>query len=425
MWRTDQILTQLLMILAFVQPVLGVFSSKAMTVMMILAAVLGCWIVWHRKHEPGSWRRLILPVLPFAVWAGLSLIWTVDPDRSQSTLVGFAALAGVTALLFRFSRCCHQDEADRMLYGLAAGLLVALLVMLFEVLSAYQLTRLARGLSWSDVINIGFGGVNVASFVKNGVVIAVLIVWPASAWLWVQGQRFAALLAVVLLTALVIRTGHSTAFLALTGGMICAAAGMLLPNLLPRLLVALAAVWLVLAPPVLQEVVDRIDLSAESGNTQRIPASMIGRLVIWDFVLEKIAERPVAGWGLGASRSVPGGNEKVDITYLTPEKDELVLFTDFRLPLHPHNQVLQLWLELGGVGVACLVLACLMLIRRMASRATSRIVSGTDCAGLASAMVFANSSFGLWQNWWIGLLGLMILWHGLLRISSGNSERRT
>tara|TARA_R110002110_G_scaffold56163_10_gene159879 strand:+ start:2547 stop:3824 length:1278 start_codon:yes stop_codon:yes gene_type:complete len=415
MKKTDQILTLLLMVLAFVQPVLGVFSSKAMTVMMILAAVPGCRMVWQRRGEFGDWRQLVLPGVPFILWAGVSLIWSVDPDRSQSTLLSFLALVGVAVLLFWLSRCSRGYEADRIMAGLAAGFLVALLVMLFEVLSAYQLTRLARGLSWSEIINIGFGGINIASFLKNGVTISALAVWPAAAWLWMRGQRFAAVTGIILLTVIVVRTEHGTALLALAGGGICGMAGLLLPTVFPRLLVILGAGWLLLAPPVLQVVVDQVDLSAESGNTTKIPASMIGRLVIWDFVLEKIAERPVAGWGLGTSRSVPGGDEKVDVTYLTSENEERVLFTDFRLPLHPHNQILQLWLELGGVGVVCLALSFVLLAWRMAGRASSGIVSAAHSAGLTAAMVFANSSFGLWQNWWIGLLALTMLWHGLLQ----------
>ncbi|MEQ9198812.1 MAG: O-antigen ligase family protein, partial [Rhodospirillales bacterium] len=370
---------------------------------------------WQRRDEIGSPRRTLLIMSPFFGWVGLSVFWSIDPDRSQSTLLSLLVLAGVAQLLFWQSRLSRREEADRILYGLSAGMLVALLVMVFEVLSAYQLTRLARGLAWDDIINIGFGGLNVAAYLKNGVVIAALTIWPVVAWLWLRRWRFAAIVMLLLLTSVIFGTGHSTALLALAGGFVCGAAGLLLPKTLPTLLIVLSAGWLMLAPVVLQPLVDHIDLSAESGNTRTLPPSMIGRLVIWDFVLEKIAERPLSGWGLGVSRSVPGGDEKVDVTYFSAGGDELILFTDFRLPLHPHNQVLQIWLELGGVGAVCLALSFILLVWRAAGRVRSQILSGADCAGLTTAMVFANSSFGLWQNWWIGLLALTMLWHGLLR----------
>ena len=61
------------------------------------------------------------------------------------------------------------------------------------------------------------------------------------------------------------------------------------------------------------------------------------RLLIWSFVGERIAERPLLGWGLDASRAIPGGKEEI--------RPGLT-----RLPLHPHNAALQVWLELGMPG---------------------------------------------------------------------------
>ena len=37
-----------------------------------------------------------------------------------------------------------------------------------------------------------------------------------------------------------------------------------------------------------------------------IPPSAAHRLLIWDFVIARIADRPLLGWGMEASRVVPG-----------------------------------------------------------------------------------------------------------------------
>ena len=41
-----------------------------------------------------------------------------------------------------------------------------------------------------------------------------------------------------------------------------------------------------------------------------LPNSFIHRLLIWDFTLNRIAERPLFGWGLDTSRAIPGGVER-------------------------------------------------------------------------------------------------------------------
>ena len=61
------------------------------------------------------------------------------------------------------------------------------------------------------------------------------------------------------------------------------------------------------------------------------------RLLIWSFVGTRISERPALGWGLDSSRAIPGGKYEI-----RPGQA--------RLPLHPHNAALQIWLELGGIG---------------------------------------------------------------------------
>ena len=79
------------------------------------------------------------------------------------------------------------------------------------------------------------------------------------------------------------------------------------------------------------------------------------RVAIWRFTTERVVERPWLGWGMDASRMWPGV-----------------------IPLHPHNAALQVWLELGVVGAACAAVAIAYL-------------------------TIGALSFGVWQEWWLGL----------------------
>src|SRR5205814_7090354 len=81
-------------------------------------------------------------------------------------------------------------------------------------------------------------------------------------------------------------------------------------------------------------------------------ASAAHRLEIWGFVAERVRQRPVTGWGLDAARRLPGGTTPVVIHHCDETgRPNGIALSHQPLPLHPHNAVLQVGLELPA---ACL-----------------------------------------------------------------------
>jgi len=119
------------------------------------------------------------------------------------------------------------------------------------------------------------------------------------------------------------------------------------------------------------------------------------RLLIWSFVGERIAERPFTGWGLDAARAIPGGKDEV--------RPGLT-----RLPLHPHNAALQLWLELGVPGAAMFALFVGWLWLRLARVPWPRLYVVSAGGSLTAALAAAFAAYGIWQEWWLGTLGLAL-----------------
>jgi O-antigen ligase len=140
---------------------------------------------------------------------------------------------------------------------------------------------------------------------------------------------------------------------------------------------------------------------------ERLPITALHRMVIWDFTEARIAERPVLGWGLEASRTVPGGRDRPAAVQLDrlrvsdPERRAWFAMPNIQvLPLHPHNGALQVWLELGGIGalVAAALAWCL-------GSAAARSPCPPAAAGaLASGAITALLSFGAWQAWWVAAM---------------------
>ncbi len=119
--------------------------------------------------------------------------------------------------------------------------------------------------------------------------------------------------------------------------------------------------------------------------------SILHRFYIWEFSLQKIFEMPLLGWGLGSSRSIPGG-------------DVMPPYGMAYMPLHPHNGFLQAWLELGLVGAIAICLLCWQLVRRITNleRDKAAIFGSTFVSMLFSFCFY----YGLWQTWWLSSIWL-------------------
>src|SRR6185437_359618 len=148
---------------------------------------------------------------------------------------------------------------------------------------------------------------------------------------------------------------------------------------------------------------------AEIAQIQReapiLKPSAIHRLAIWRFVGDRIANRPLLGWGMDSARAIPGGKTEVDQMF-----PELHLpATAQALPLHPHNAALQWRLELGIPGVALILM---LLYKALASAARQPARARVPIFAYAGATwTVGMLSFGAWQAWWLSAvwLGLALL----------------
>jgi len=105
------------------------------------------------------------------------------------------------------------------------------------------------------------------------------------------------------------------------------------------------------------------------------------RLDIWSFAAAKVVERPWTGWGLDASRTFGSA-----------------------ISLHTHDAALQVWLELGAVGAviaAAFWIGVWSLIEGLARR--DRAAAAAAAGAAVAYLTIGGLSFGVWQEWWLGL----------------------
>ncbi len=184
----------------------------------------------------------------------------------------------------------------------------------------------------------------------------VLLAFPIMAALWFSKNRWTVVPFFLLLLALGSLSESRTAKLAL----VLAFPVMVLSQFVP----ALTQRALTLAPfiAVGWPSVARWVFLTHYEWLEHIPASWHARMEIWDYMSYRIMEHPWLGWGLATSATLP---------FKIPH-GALYIFTAIPAS-HPHNVMIQLWVELGLPGVA-LGLAFALLTLRKASGLDPRLM---------------------------------------------------
>ncbi|MDX1486411.1 MAG: O-antigen ligase family protein [Alphaproteobacteria bacterium] len=341
----------------------------------------------------------MLPGFPWAaawfvaavlVWAGASALWSIAPGRSLMKLLDLVLVGGAALLLFGAER--RVPPRDTQAFGLvlacAAGLFY--LMQWNEIITDGALIRWLSGLPASEIEKA------MAKLVR-GISLAALVTWSALICLHRARRTHALVLLGALALATLWATTAAAAALAATLGAVAAVIVLRLGAGAVRWLGALAATWVLIAPLVLGGATHLID-PYHYGRTQE-NISTVHRLAIWRFATEKIAERPLLGYGLRAARDIPGARDKIPLGGIGRGLEFDML------SVHPHNGPLEWWLELGLPGALLGALAVFLLFRWPA-RIRDPVIRALLVGQLTTAFGIFSLSFGIWQTWWLMALVL-------------------
>jgi O-antigen ligase len=343
-------------------------------------AALGGLLLAPVALRPGRPGAEQLALLALAVLGAVSLAWS--PAAAELGYGGYDQL--------------EQNTAAKLFLQLAMyGLFVAGAARLSESHARRGLLVFSFGAAiWAGALLMdGVGGGRVWAALAGvvgqaptlqfqekkaaqGAYVLAVLAWPAIGFVRLRG--WGALAVVLVVGVLVGSAGLSaySAVLALFAG--GAAYGLVrtLGRNGARLIGALLAGSVLLIPLV----VVAADRAGLFGFIQeKLTASWGARTQIWSYAADRIAERPFLGWGLDASR----------------------LFGE-RIPLHPHDGPLQLWLELGVIGALVGAVFWLLLLRRIGGLSERSLEAAAVGAATATAyFVVGALSFGVWQEWWL------------------------
>ena len=358
----------------FLLPPVLVLASRGAAPLAGVAGVLGLLLALPAGAV--AWRKLLIPAAllgALIVWGLASALWAVNPARS---LVMAARLAVLFAAALGLAAAVPLLVAPRrLLCWLGAGLAVAI------VLTAIQFVT--QGWLTGAFSKRGF----IAPALNQVENALALLLLPLVALLIERRRPWLAAFVAAAMALTLFGLDGTTGKAGVAAGMMVAALLYLARGPICRLAAIVSVAAILTAPltfPVLHDVPAIHDWAAGYYKW-----SARHRLEIWRFTGNRIAEKPLLGWGLDSSRAIPGGSDP------TPEGPPW-------LPLHPHNGALQIWLELGVPGALLFAAFIARLWLGLARAPWPRFFAAAAGGSLCAAQIIGVAAYGLWEEWWIG-----------------------
>ena len=383
---------------AFLALPMAVLAPRGGSVILVLAAVAVLALSPANALRIGALPRLLtLAIGALVLWAVVSLAWTVDFAVTLKKVLPFAATVFAGLVLVAAARDMKEEERRFFAAALVAGFVLGLVVLVEEIISMGALIRLGTFGELTEANRLGSRAYPLG-FLNRGVTVVPLLLWPAVLALWAKGKKPAAFVLWLLALATILFTDADAAVLGMAFGL--AVFLVVLPAARKTIAgVAVAVVLSTLAAPAITRLLP--EPASAAAEYPFLSSSAVIRLQIWNFAADQIAKKPLTGWGFEMSRSFSSrADEKWTVPLRAPDGSVFRGYTE-PMPLHPHNAVLQWWLELGLVGAA-LAAAILFLILMEIRRGPYPAVAKAAAAALViGALGTAAVTYGAWQNWWV------------------------
>ena len=339
---------------------------------------------------------LITILLMIPLWALITALWAQYPLSSLTTGLKILTLVILGLYWCRLTLSLPQQTRKSLITALITGLLFGIFFLIGDIW---------LGNPWQT-----FWEKSAAKAFAQGSLLISLVTWPTT--LWVLRQPYSIYWRIGLLISLFIsifwilfQIDCDTSFIGLFMG-ICVFLGTLsFPRLtsfgmrlfIPILIVSFPFISLFAFKPEYIPVY----------NTYLQENSVLDRLYIWNDVATTILDHPWKGIGMDGTRHHEKTQEFRTWLFIDGTGEQYTMRPQC-FGIHPHNAILQLWLELGILGFilgGLLAYRVLLQIYRTNLLSIEKAVS----AGLFTGtflIIWVN--LGFWQNWWISGLWIIV-----------------
>jgi O-antigen ligase len=366
--------------LIFIIPIIALISGLSLGVIIPLFMMFSLYLVKDELKVNLSNFRLEYGFFGLLL---ISCFWAINPVASLVSFIRTFSIVFVSYLLITNAKILEKKISIHKQH-LTASMSLAMILFFFEVLTGGVVSSLVRTFA-QDKESSDF----YLHYMDRGCSVLAMLLWVAIVRILHSKKE---ILAVALYAFMFIAFDVSDSLAAFVGIVVSGIVFLLTrysffkkPMILSLILVVGSVLFIALTLT--------LNPHQIAGQAKDLPISAKHRLFIWDFASDKAMERPIFGFGHGASRQIEAQEDEV-ISYQGYELDPL--------PTHPHNNLVQIFLENGVVGLLlylALMVKYLFSWHRFSKNSPSLMAAGYSC--FASFFVISMISFNMWQSWWL------------------------
>lgn len=363
----------------------------------VLPGVLGTggFLAFYAVHK--YWPAIDKPLLALCAltlfFGAISSLWAEESGYVLTRAAKTSALLIPGVALLAMASLVSQNNARKSSLVQTCAITIGIggFVFAVEYACGLRLTRLLLGIGAGEAVP---AGIESGFMLNRGMVFLSLFAMPTLLALYASAlvRRTKILLGAFMLAGLLAAlsvTQSQTAQIALLFFFLM----LLYPSNNKTARRALLAVLLagVLLAPLLPPAAHRyiLEMPIEQREQGFIwQASIPHRLEVWNFVAEKIAEKPVIGHGMDSTRFFVSA--------------EPMHYMKKNTVLHPHNAILQLWVEFGMFGAALAAGLLVLLFNRL--DAMHACLQRYYMAMMIVMLGVLSMGYGLWQAWQLGMI---------------------
>ena len=328
----------------------------------------------------------------------ISYYWSINPERTSEVI---GPISGIIIAIFIVLNITQNNKILNIENLIGIPLIITSLCIFSDMILNTEirsnLAMLAGDAPTSRSANFGRG------------IIILLMIMPFSVAMYInKGKILLALGIVILVSAIVILGPNHSAKIAL---FITILSSIIIYFLGPRSFLyfgIISIIFILFLPIISSKILPPIG-SIEKSNYYNVPwqktaigGSIIHRLLVWEYVANEIYKKPLLGYGTGTSRLI-GQNIILNVPNTNQE-------IKGGIPLHPHNNFLEIWLELGLLGIIIISILWMKIIKYgIQMRQDSYIIGTGVCSSIVTIFIISNLSFGVFQAWWMSSIALIFL----------------
>ncbi|MDB2414732.1 O-antigen ligase family protein [Rickettsiales bacterium] len=392
-------------------PLVAVFSGVGVATIFAIAAIIPIISLIKDKkfnllfNAPAKKICVI-----FLIYALMTYLWSASNVQIFNLWIRLLLLYIGTIVSIEYLKEIPLEKLNVLLISTISGVIIAMIAVNFESLT-------------NGIINSNFIRAHKENYefkiydLNRGLSYIAVSIWMIFGYFIINKKYFLGILLLLISFITIFPLESSSTSL----GLICAFLAYFIVRYSGNYwlyIISTGVIIITISTPIVISLID-VDLFVDN-LPKSLPLSAEHRLYIWDYAATKAQEKSLFGWGLNSSRTF---QELPDIFHVSRGDPNIPGNRWHLLPLHPHNNIMQIWLELGATGLLLYIGLLLSFLKQIDKYFEYDInLKSASVATLISYIAISFTGYGAWQNWWIASVCLIFIFNEFIKRISQNQK---